>query len=91
MIINDEPYHFPNTEYYFSSEEPMIGERAVYGIYYGDDLLYIGSASSGIEQRWKEHHEAFKTGKGQNKMYTAGFDANQIEYRTLKTAAQLQE
>lgn len=91
MKINNQPYHFPSTNFYFSPELNPQGERAVYGIYLYDQLLYIGSSGTGVELRWKEHHEGFKTQSMVNQMYRQGYNPLEIEYRVLKTANELQQ
>jgi hypothetical protein len=91
MTINGDMYWFPDTSYYFSNQETPLGERAIYGIYYQGTLFYIGSTGTGVEQRWKEHHECFKEGSDLNLMYQRGYDPMEVQYKTLKTASELQE
>ncbi len=84
LLVNGERYHFPDTQFYFSSaKDELIGDiRGVYGIYYDDVLLYIGSSVSGVIERWKEHDSAFRGG-GPGLMYTKGFNADEIRYELL--------
>lgn len=84
LFVNGECYHFPDTQFYFSdAKDELIGDiRGVYGIYYDDILLYIGSSVSGVIEWWKEHDSAFRTG-GPGLLYTKGFNADEIRYELL--------
>lgn len=77
--VNGIELNFPKPEYYFRDKE-----AGVYGIYYNDKLLYIGSASSYID-RWKEHYQAFKDKDGKNNaMYlNDGINTSELEFRLL--------
>lgn len=67
LKVNDVPYHFPSTQFYFSKAEIEAGgERGVYAIKYDDDILYVGSSGSGLIDIWKQHNACFKAGNGPN-------------------------
>lgn len=76
LYINDMKLSLPEPEYYFRDKE-----AGVYGIYYKDKLLYIGSASSYIDR----YYNAFKNKDGKyNIMYAnQGINADEIEFRLL--------
>lgn len=81
FYINDILYHFIDTNYYFSATKENLG--GVYGIYYNNELLYIGSSVSDLQARWKEHDTNFRTRSSSNKMYQQDFNPDEIEYRSL--------
>ena len=60
----------------------------VYGIYDGDDLLYVGSATCLIE-RWKEHNENFRTKSFSSKLYSAEVDPDQLIYKELISGTEI--
>lgn len=60
----------------------------VYGIYDGDNLLYVGSATCLIE-RWKEHNENFRTKSFSSKLYSAEVDPNQLIYKELISGTEI--
>lgn len=60
----------------------------VYGIYDGDDLLYIGSATCLIE-RWKEHNQNFRTKSFSSKLYSAEVDPDQLIYKELISGTEI--
>ena len=61
LYINDVQYKFPSTNFYLDGVTNQMAEkRGVYGIYYKDDLIYIGSTCQGFQTRWKEHVKNFK-------------------------------
>ena len=60
----------------------------VYGIYNGDDLLYVGSATCLIE-RWKEHNESFRTKSFSSKLYSAEVDPDQLIYKELISGTEI--
>lgn len=60
----------------------------VYGIYNGDDLLYVGSATCLIE-RWKEHNENFRTKSFSSKLYSAEVDPDQLIYKELISGTEI--
>lgn len=55
----------------------------IYGIYDGDDLLYVSSATCLIE-RWKEHNKIFRT-----KLYSAEVDPDQLIYKELISGTEI--
>ena len=60
----------------------------VYGIYDGDDLLYVGSATCLIE-RWKEHNGNFRTKSFSSKLYSAEVDPDQLIYKELISGTEI--
>ena len=60
----------------------------VYGIYDGDDLLYVGSATCLIE-RWKEHNQNFRTKSFSSKLYSAEVDPDQLIYKELISGTEI--
>lgn len=60
----------------------------VYGIYDGDDLLYVGSATCLIE-RWKEYNENFRTKSFSSKLYSAEVDPDQLIYKELISGTEI--
>lgn len=60
----------------------------IYGIYDGDDLLYVGSATCLIE-RWKEHNENFRTKSFSSKLYSAEVDPDQLIYKELISGTEI--
>lgn len=60
----------------------------VYGIYNGDDLLYVGSATCLIE-RWKEHNGNFRTKSFSSKLYSAEVDPDQLIYKELISGTEI--
>lgn len=87
VYINDTLYRFVDTNYYFNIKTEKLG--GVYGIYYQDKLLYIGSSVSDLKARWKEHDINFRNQIGTNKMYHQDFNPNEVEYRTLISAEEI--
>ena len=81
--VNGYPCSLLSKDDYYSTElmstiEHELQERSlapmyagVYGIYDGDELLYIGSTTCLIE-RWKEHNQNFRTKSFSSKLYSAG-------------------
>lgn len=49
LYINEKQYYVPKPDFYINGQPEDSG---IYGIYYQDKLLYIGS-SKGIMSRWK--------------------------------------
>ena len=60
----------------------------VYGIYDGDNLLYVGSATCLIE-RWKEHNGNFRTKSFSSKLYSAEVDPDQLIYKELISGTEI--
>lgn len=89
LFINEIPYHFPDTSFYFSNQISELTTSGVYGIYLDDSLLYIGS-SSDIMTRWKQHDTNFRNQSPMSTMYHQGFDPDQIVYKVLLTREQIQ-
>lgn len=84
LFINNKPYSFPTTHFYFNPQEDAY-TKGVYGIYDGDRLLYIGSASD-IERTWKSHDAKFRGDEpvAASSMYTVGYNADELTYRVLE-------
>lgn len=63
--INGQSFTFPTTAFYFqkidvdTNRDVQNCYRGVYGIKCGDELVYIGSSSTNIMERWREHMKAF--------------------------------
>lgn len=64
--INGQPFNLPSTGYYFNKVNQEVESirtpniyRGVYGIKCGDELIYIGSSSTNIMERWQQHVNAF--------------------------------
>lgn len=86
LFINNIPFSFVDTDYYFNAS-PEI-DRGVYGIYYQDILIYIGS-STDVLVRWKEHDDAFRNKSSTSSMYHANYDPDLVEYRILVSQEEL--
>lgn len=59
----------------------------IYGIYYKDKLIYIGS-SDNLDRRWKQHKTALEKGKHSNKALQKYFntyvrDVNELGFRVI--------
>ena len=89
VFINDQRYRFVEPYYYFNVDKESPG--GVYGIYYHDELIYVGSSTQDMVARWKEHDAYFRSKGDLNEMYRFGYDPNEIEYRTLKTGDEIAE
>lgn len=79
LTVNGKRHTFVPTSYYFKDREP-----AVYGLYYNDELIYIGS-SRNYTHRWGEHYISFFEGSMRyNVMYKDLHDErDKIEYKVL--------
>lgn len=88
LFINNTRFSFVDTDYYFNTS-PEI-DRGVYGIYYQDILIYIGS-STDVLVRWKEHDEAFRNKSTTSNMYQANYNPDLIEYRVLVSQKELND
>ena len=98
--VNGYPCSLLGKDDYYSTElmstiEHELQERSlapmyagVYGIYDGDDLLYVGSATCLIE-RWKEHNENFRTKSFSSKLYSAEVDPDQLIYKELISGTEI--
>ena len=98
--VNGYPCSLLGKDDYYSTElmstiEHELQERSlapmyagVYGIYNGDDLLYVGSATCLIE-RWKEHNENFRTKSFSSKLYSADVDPDQLIYKELISGTEI--
>lgn len=86
LTINDIPYTFVPRDYYFKDRNP-----AVYGLYYNDELIYIGSTAN-YHQRWGEHYLDFKTHSLTNEMYRQLSNVvDEIEFKILYDPIQVKK
>lgn len=62
------------------------GNYGIYGIYYEDEIVYVGMTQKGFEARWKEHMDIF-TGAVpaplNMRLYAADLDLSKIEFKEL--------
>lgn len=79
MYVNDELYTFPDTKFYFSNQTPS--QKGVYGIYYHDELLFIGS-SSDILETWIAHDKSIRI----NFLSYGIQNPDEVEYRILENS-----
>ena len=98
--VNGYPCSLLGKDDYYSTElmstiEHELQERSlapmyagVYGIYNGNDLLYVGSVTCLIE-RWKEHNENFRTKSFSSKLYSAEVDPDQLIYKELISGTEI--
>lgn len=98
--VNGYPCSLLDKDDYYSTDfmttvEQTLQERSlapmyagVYGIYDGDDLLYVGSATCLIE-RWKEHNQNFRTKSFSSKLYSAEVDPDQLIYKELISGTEI--
>ena len=98
--VNGYPCSLLDKDDYYSTElmstiEHELQERSlapiyagVYGIYNGDDPLYVGSATCLIE-RWKEHNGNFRTKSFSSKLYSAEVDPDQLIYKELISGTEI--
>lgn len=98
--VNGYPCSLLGKDDYYSTElmstiEHELQERllapmyaGVYGIYDGDDLLYVGSAT-GLIERWKEHNGNFRTKSFSSKLYSAEVDPDQLIYKELISGTEI--
>lgn len=84
LEVNGERYNFPDTNYYFKGLEDRGGPiRGVYAIKLRENILYIGSCSTDIIARWKEHVQCFLDRAPRNAMYTSVEDPTQLSFELL--------
>lgn len=91
--VNGKHYYFPTADSYFHPIESKLQEdnkRGVYGIYFREDLIYIGSSSQGVLERWKEHAVNFRDHCPSNSMYKIE-DFEEIEFRLLYSDKDINE
>lgn len=98
--VNGCPCSLLGKDDYYSTElmstiEHELQERSlapmyagVYGIYDGDELLYVGSATCLIE-RWKEHNGNFRTKSFSSKLYSAEVNPDQLIYKELISGTEI--
>lgn len=89
--VNENFYSFPDTNYYFQKEENNnFSTRGVYGIYFREELIYIGSSSTDILERWTQHAKSFTVHSPQNQMYKIQ-DLDDIEFKLLYEDKEINE
>ena len=89
--VNENFYSFPDTDYYFQKEENNnFSTRGVYGIYFREELIYIGSSSTDVLERWTQHAQSFTTHSPQNQMYKIQ-DLEDIEFKLLYEDKEINE
>ncbi len=98
--VNGYPCSLLGKDDYYSTElmtkiEHELQQRSlapmyagVYGIYDGENLLYVGSATCLIE-RWKEHNQNFRTKSFSSKLYSAEVDPDQLIYKELISGTEI--
>ena len=85
LLCKDDYY---STEFMTTVEQTLQKKSlapmyaGVYGIYDGDNLLYIGSATCLIE-RWKEHNSNFRNKSTSSKLYSAEVEPDELLYKEL--------
>lgn len=95
LYINGNKCSFLSPQDYFtniSTGEKIV--KGVYGIYYKEELLYIGSSvSKDVNERWLEHQENFKQRSIINQMYSyiPLDEIGEIEYRLIISEDELKE
>ena len=89
--VNETFYSFPNTDYYFHQEENNnFSTRGVYGIYFREELIYIGSSSTDILERWSQHAKDFIIHSPHSQMYKIQ-DLDDIEFKLLYEDKEINE
>ena len=85
MLVNGVQHTFPITDFYFHPIDiEMNGSRGVYGIYYQDKLLYIGSTNN-FERRWTEHYNNFINKDKSQPMYQIDdIDTDLLDFQVLE-------
>lgn len=59
MTINGETAYYPTAKFYFSAASPASAMPGIYGIYNGDELLYVEYSGNMIE-KWQIHDKNFR-------------------------------
>lgn len=82
--VNGERYSFPHTDYYFHQDKNEQKDiiRGVYGIYFRGDLIYVGSSSTDVIERWTQHANNFSAHSPISAMYKIQ-DLEDIEFKML--------
>lgn len=85
-------YRFAFPSMYFDNTfSNLNGGNGIYGIYYGNMLIYIGYTKKGFINRFKEHEDAFiRKDKRLNDMY-GKYNLDDIEFRILIDEEELQD
>lgn len=86
MQFNHALASFVSKSYYFNS-------RSIYGIYYEDELLYVGCSGNYME-RWDEHDRNFRSNGaylGYSHLYQQNYNADIVEYKILLDIDKIQE
>lgn len=87
LYINEKQYYVPKPDFYINGQPEDSG---IYGIYYQDKLLYIGS-SKGIMSRWKQHDLNFRSKKEISALYFQNYNPDKIEYKVLMDGNELKD
>lgn len=87
--LGKDNYHFCQPQFYFEDHE-FTDDYGIYGLYHGDDLIYIGLTKQGFDKRWEQHKDGLDNGAPQ-KLYTFGLRSNDVEMRPLIRAQDIKE
>lgn len=79
LFINGQEKRFAATGAYFKTKNELYG---IYGIYYKNELWYVGSSSDMIH-RWQQHNQNFKWRSSSKPMYEQRIDPAEVEYRVI--------
>lgn len=83
LWINGVNYTFPKPEDYFKNSSIQNTVRGVYAIKRNENIIYIGSSSTNVIERWKEHVKCFLERSPLNEMYTAIEDYKQLSFELI--------
>lgn len=83
LWINGVNYTFPQPEDYFKNSSILKTVRGVYAIKKGEEIIYIGSSSTNVIDRWKEHVQCFLNRSPLNDMYAAIEDTNELNFELI--------
>ena len=83
LWINGVNYTFPQPEDYFKNSSVLKAVRGVYAIKKGEEIIYIGSSSTNVIDRWKEHVQCFLNRSPLNDMYAAIEDTSELNFELI--------
>lgn len=83
LWINGVNYTFPQPEDYFKNSSILKTIRGVYAIKKGEEIIYIGSSSTNVIDRWKEHVQCFLNRSPLNDMYTTIEDTSELNFELI--------
>ena len=83
LWINGVNYTFPQPEDYFKNSSILKTVRGVYAIKKGEEIIYIGSSSTNVIDRWKEHVQCFLNRSPLNDMYSAIEDTSELNFELI--------